>query len=43
MMLYWGEYFLVVREPILWESKKQETVALLTVEAEYMAFSQATT
>jgi len=28
--------------PISWESKKQETVALLIVEAEY-AFSQATT
>jgi len=29
--------------PISWESKKQETVALSTVEAKYMAFSRATT
>jgi len=38
-----GNIFLVVGGPISWESKKQETVALLTVEAEYMAFSRATT
>jgi len=38
-----GNIFLVAGGPISWESKKQETVALLMVEAEYMAFSQATT
>ena len=31
--------FIVARGPISWESKHQETVALSTVEAEYMAFS----
>jgi len=29
----------VAEEPISWKSKKQETVALSMVEAEYMAFS----
>jgi len=38
-----GNIFLMAGGPISWESKKQETVALSTVEAEYMAFSQATT
>jgi len=38
-----GNIFLVVGGPISWESKKQETVALSTVEAEYMAFPQAIT
>jgi len=37
-----GNIFLVAGGPISWESKKQETVALLIVEAEY-AFSRATT
>jgi len=38
-----GNIFIVVGEPVLWESKRQETVALSTVEAEYMGFSRATT
>jgi len=38
-----GNIFLVAGEPVFWESKRQETIALLTVEAEYMAFSRATT
>jgi len=29
--------------PVSWETKKQDTVALSTVEAEFMAFSRATT
>lgn len=35
--------FIVAGGPVSWESKRQETVALSTVEAEYMGFSRATT
>ena len=35
--------FIVVGGPVSWESKHQETIALSTVEAEFMAFTQATT
>jgi len=38
-----GAIFLVAGGPVSWESKRQDTVALSTVEAEYMAFSYATT
>jgi len=38
-----GNIFLVSDRPVSWENKRQETVALSTVEAEYMAFSRATT
>jgi len=38
-----GNIFIVAGEPVLWESKRQETVALSTVEAEYMGFSRAIT
>ena len=36
-----GNVFTVAGGPISWKSKHQETVALSTVEAEYMAFSCA--
>jgi len=35
--------FVVAGGPVLWESKRQETVALSTVKAEYMSFSRAMT
>jgi len=35
--------FLVAGGPISWECKRQDTVALFTVEAEFMAFLKATT
>jgi len=38
-----GNIFIIIGEPVSWKSKKQETVALSTVEAEYMGFSRATT
>ena len=38
-----GNVFIVAGGPISWESKRQETVALSTVESEYMAFTRATT
>ena len=37
-----GNIFVVAGGPVSWESKRQETVALSTVEAEYMSFSRAT-
>ena len=38
-----GNIFLVAGSPISWECKRQDTVALFTVEAEFMAFLKATT
>jgi len=38
-----GSVFIVAGEPVLWVCKHQATVALLTVEVEYIGFSQATT
>jgi len=38
-----GDIFLVAGGPVSWETKKQDTVALSTVEAEFMAFSHAMT
>ena len=38
-----GNIFVVAGGPVSWESKRQETVALSTVKAEYMAFTRATT
>jgi len=38
-----GNIFMVVRRPISWECKRQDMVALSTVEAEFMVFSKATT
>jgi len=38
-----GNIFIVAGEPVSWESKCQETVVLSTVEAEFMAFTWATT
>jgi len=38
-----GNIFMVAREPVSWECKRQDTVALSTVEAEFMVFSKATT
>jgi len=38
-----GNIFIIAGGPVSWESKRQETVALSTVEAEYMGFSRATT
>jgi len=38
-----GNIFLVASGPISWEYKRQDTVALSTVEAEFMAFSKTTT
>jgi len=35
--------FIVAGGPVSWESKRQDTVALSTAEAEYMAFSRTTT
>lgn len=37
-----GHIFFVANGPVSWTSKRQETVALSTVEAEYMAFTRAT-
>lgn len=37
-----GHIFFVGGGPVSWTSKRQETVALSTVEAEYMAFTRAT-
>ena len=34
-----GNIFMVAGEPVSWETKRQDTIALLTVEAEFMAFS----
>lgn len=36
-----GYVFFVAGGPVSWASKRQETVALSTVEAEYMAFTRA--
>ena len=33
---------MIAGEPISWECKRQDTVALFTVEAEFMVFSKAT-
>jgi len=38
-----GTIFIVTGGPVSWESKQQDTVALSTVEAEYMAFLQTMT
>jgi len=38
-----GMIFIVAGGPVSWESKRQDTVALSTAEAEYMAFSRTTT
>jgi len=38
-----GNVFLVAGGPVSWECKRQDTVVLSTVEAEFMAFSKATT
>jgi len=38
-----GNIFLVAGGPISWECKRQDTVALSTIEAEFMAFLKATT
>jgi len=38
-----GNVFVVAGGPISWECKRQDTVALSTVEAEFMVFSRATT
>ena len=38
-----GNIFIVAGGPVSWESKRQETIALSTVEAEYMGFSRAAT
>ena len=35
-----GYVFLMAGGPIAWSSKRQATVALFTVEAEYVAMSQ---
>jgi len=37
-----GNIFVVAGGPVSWETKRQDTVALLTVEAEFMAFSRVT-
>ena len=37
-----GNIFIVAGGPVSWESKRQETVALSTVESKYMAFTHAT-
>jgi len=36
-----GNIFIVAGGPVSWENKRQEKVALSTVEAEYMGFSRA--
>jgi len=36
-----GYVFLVAGGAIMWQSKKQETIALLSMEAEYVALSEA--
>ena len=38
-----GNVFVVAGGPISWECKRQDTVALFTVKAEFMVFSRATT
>jgi len=38
-----GNIFVVAGGPVSWETKRQDTVALLTVEAKFMVFSWATT
>ena len=38
-----GNVFVVAGSPISWECKRQDTMALSTVEAEFMVFSRATT
>ena len=38
-----GNIFIVAEGLVSWESKRQETAALSTVEAKYMAFTQAST
>jgi len=38
-----GNIFMVARGPVSWECKRQDTVALSIVEAEFMAFLKATT
>jgi len=38
-----GNIFMIARGPISWKCKRQDIVALSTVEAEFMAFSRATT
>jgi len=37
-----GNIFIIVGGPMSWKSKQQETVALLTVESEYIVFTYAT-
>jgi len=38
-----GNIFVVAGGPVSWKTKRQDTVVLLTVEAKFMAFSQAIT
>ena len=38
-----GNIFVVAGGPVSWETKRQDMVALSTVEAKFMAFSRATT
>jgi len=38
-----GNIFVVAGGPVSWETKRQDMIALLTVEAKFMAFSRATT
>ena len=38
-----GNIFMVARGPVSWECKRQDIVALSTVEAEFMVFLKATT
>jgi len=38
-----GNIFMVARRSVSWECKRQDTVALSTVEVEFMVFSKATT
>jgi len=37
-----GNVFIIAGGLVSWESKRQETVALSTVESEHMAFTRAT-